>query len=112
MRKKIIPLIFIAGGLIAGSVAYLFVASRYGLATAQAIAYIWSGMGGIYGLAFWLSRRQTVNGLLLSSVIKLIFIPVWILAVALLLTPAILPTMVAAILAILIMQGLYIVLSL
>gem|GEM_PF-4824180 len=112
MRKKIIPLIFVAGGLVGGALAYLLGASRYGAATAQAIAYIWAGMGGIYGLAFWFSRRQAVSGLLLSSVIKLIFIPGWILAVALLLTPAILPTMVATVLAILIMQGLYIVLSL
>lgn len=94
-----------------GGLAYLTL-TGYSRDTALAGSLIWVGLGIINLVAFRLIQRGEVRLILYATMIKLLLALILIGAVALALQPALRPTLLNAVLAILVMQGLHMVLSL
>lgn len=85
---------------------------EYDSSTVLAGVLIWGGLGLVNALAFWFSRRGAIQFILYGSLMKVVLGLILIVGIALALQPALRPTLLNAVLAILVMQGLHIALSL
>ncbi|MCS7153669.1 MAG: hypothetical protein NZ989_06965 [Bacteroidia bacterium] len=110
--RQYAPLILLAGASAAGGIAYAVALRKSTPPTALACAIVWIGMGALSALAFRLGRKSSLRGILYASLVKVWGTLILVGAVAFLLKPNFEPFLLCSILAILLIQGAYVLFSL